>query len=470
MCNLIFTDPSTNRPTLSPSTKPTSSPTSNPTVIPSKIPSLAPTFIPSEFPTFIQSESLTFIPSESPTSMPSKYPTASPTEHTIVYIVTITISFPFQINSTDTRLLHLLTNASSDLCVGHVNLTYTNNVQSTIATYTILSCDHESQTKLVLRVMDNQQLQKKILQEIGNFTGFNVNISILDNGEPVDVPSSTFITSQASTRASHQWFWVMIGILLALACSCFISISLTIGVYRKLRMQRLPKDVDTMCTDVTQQTITKMEPKRQMSVSLQKVDFNDQLSANMDDTSIPQKVAISSIAQISSHRKTIPAAIHVAGAPVGALRCADDGHENLGNDEIAIVTSGDIPDFIVVSDDESAGYTKVTADIATPEVLASEFRTPTVGAPVDHKTNYEVMQFWIKHTVGLAQYYKLFIEYGYESLDFVKEINSRDHLKEIGINLREHQTKLLSEIARLKLIDDKENINEYMLRQMMKEM
>ena len=51
-------------------------------------------------------------------------------------------------------------------------------------------------------------------------------------------------------------------------------------------------------------------------------------------------------------------------------------------------------------------------------------------------------------------------------MHFVKEINTRDELKEIGIVLAGHQTKLLSEIARLKSIEEKQDINEYILQQM----
>ena len=98
--------------------------------------------------------------------------------------------------------------------------------------------------------------------------------------------------------------------------------------------------------------------------------------------------------------------------------------------------------------------------------LITELRTQTKGTTVDHKTDYEVMKFWLEHTVGLPQYYELLIGNGYESLGFVKEIDSRDQLKEIGIILTEHQTKLLSDIEPLKLIEGKENINKYMLRQM----
>ena len=212
-------------------------------------------------------------------------------------------------------------------------------------------------------------------------------------------------------------------------------------------------------------------------MSISKIDFDDELFSNKDNTKIVQNSEISSIRKISENCKPLPAAIHVVGAPDDKLIYGDDEHQTIGgSDEIVIVTSRDVTDFIVTGDDETRGHTKGTSDMVISGEITGEFynvhinkydlRTQAEGATVDHKTDNEVVQFWLEHTVGLPQYYNLLIENGYESLDSVKEIDGRDQLKEIGIDLREHQTKLLSEIARLKLIEDKENINEFLLRQM----
>ena len=68
------------------------------------------------------------------------------------------------------------------------------------------------------------------------------------------------------------------------------------------------------------------------------------------------------------------------------------------------------------------------------------------------RTDSEIMRDWLENVVGLPEYYQLLVGYGYESLHLVKEID-RNEMKEIGIMLRAHQTKLLAEIKRLKMKD-----------------
>ena len=61
---------------------------------------------------------------------------------------------------------------------------------------------------------------------------------------------------------------------------------------------------------------------------------------------------------------------------------------------------------------------------------------------------------WLEVTVCLPQYYEVFVKNGYESLDFIKEINDREELEVIGIMLLGHQTKFLAEIKRLNAFFD----------------
>lgn len=68
---------------------------------------------------------------------------------------------------------------------------------------------------------------------------------------------------------------------------------------------------------------------------------------------------------------------------------------------------------------------------------------------------------WIKNTVGFRDcgYENSFMVNGYDSLDIIKEITTKDELKEIGITLKGHQTKIMAEIRRLRLNCDVEMVD-----------
>ena len=62
--------------------------------------------------------------------------------------------------------------------------------------------------------------------------------------------------------------------------------------------------------------------------------------------------------------------------------------------------------------------------------------------------NDEVKQ-WLVEKVELAQYYDAFFNNGYTSLHIIKSISNKQDLIEIGITLKGHQTKIMSEIKKL---------------------
>ena len=66
-------------------------------------------------------------------------------------------------------------------------------------------------------------------------------------------------------------------------------------------------------------------------------------------------------------------------------------------------------------------------------------------------SNEDIMRQWFEKDVGLMEYYKLFIENGFNDLSVVKEIRM-EHLKEIGIKKLGHRIKILQEIAKLSSI------------------
>ena len=62
----------------------------------------------------------------------------------------------------------------------------------------------------------------------------------------------------------------------------------------------------------------------------------------------------------------------------------------------------------------------------------------------------EMVAKWLGETVGLYRYYSCFVENGYESLDFIKEISNNEELVAVGITIKDHQIKLMRHINSLK--------------------
>lgn len=67
------------------------------------------------------------------------------------------------------------------------------------------------------------------------------------------------------------------------------------------------------------------------------------------------------------------------------------------------------------------------------------------------------VKLWLENDVELPQYYDNFINYGYESLRFIKEISTKEQLEDIGVVIKGHQTKLMAEIAKLSMMEDNHN-------------
>ena len=62
----------------------------------------------------------------------------------------------------------------------------------------------------------------------------------------------------------------------------------------------------------------------------------------------------------------------------------------------------------------------------------------------------EELKYWLSNIVELPDYYDLFIQNGYETLELVKEIEDKQKLRDIGIVYKGHQYVILAEIWKLK--------------------
>ena len=64
--------------------------------------------------------------------------------------------------------------------------------------------------------------------------------------------------------------------------------------------------------------------------------------------------------------------------------------------------------------------------------------------------NLKIVDVWLKSVVELPQFYSFFVENGYESLDFIREIKHESELIEIGIESSSHRDKIMTAIKKLK--------------------
>ena len=68
---------------------------------------------------------------------------------------------------------------------------------------------------------------------------------------------------------------------------------------------------------------------------------------------------------------------------------------------------------------------------------------------VERMRKREMVRMWLEDTVELPQYYPVFVQNGYESMDIIKEISNAEELKEIGVGIEAHRSHLHREIQKI---------------------
>ena len=100
------------------------------------------------------------------------------------------------------------------------------------------------------------------------------------------------------------------------------------------------------------------------------------------------------------------------------------------------------------SDDKPVGAQKATNLISDNSTTI--ITTTTGGRDVVNRVDDRVgIKQWLD-TIHLSQYLNHFIQNGYESLHFIREIDNKSQLEEIGILLAGHKTKLMVAIRELR--------------------
>eukprot|EP01084_Bolivina_argentea_P035218 65334_1 len=69
---------------------------------------------------------------------------------------------------------------------------------------------------------------------------------------------------------------------------------------------------------------------------------------------------------------------------------------------------------------------------------------------VEVTTKNKKVSNWFNNDVGLSEYYETFMKHGYNNLNTIKLISSKQDLEEMEIKMKGHQTMLMFEIQKLK--------------------
>ena len=94
------------------------------------------------------------------------------------------------------------------------------------------------------------------------------------------------------------------------------------------------------------------------------------------------------------------------------------------------------------------GVEAMKAEIAALKAEVRRLKGHKGNVSMKTDNNMSVKQ-WLSEKVGLPQYSDLFVQNGYESLEFIKAITNKEQLSDIGIVLKGHQTVIMAKIQEL---------------------
>jgi len=108
----------------------------------------------------------------------------------------------------------------------------------------------------------------------------------------------------------------------------------------------------------------------------------------------------------------------------------------------SLETDNHLQHWLEITESASTATTALSAlsgQSAIPNAAVSEFRE-----------GRRELKRWLVEEVGLAMYYTTFVVNGYESLRFIQDIEIEEELEELGIVLKGHKRRIMTEIDRLK--------------------
>eukprot|EP01084_Bolivina_argentea_P139236 244949_1 len=111
-------------------------------------------------------------------------------------------------------------------------------------------------------------------------------------------------------------------------------------------------------------------------------------------------------------------------------------------------------DILKIKNDIKIIQNKQETDKKILMLKINEMKNSKIEEEIKEDDQKQIIREWLSSVVGLEQYYDIFIKNGYESLEFIKNIESKGELWDIGIKLKGHQTHILAEIKKLNSEND----------------
>eukprot|EP01084_Bolivina_argentea_P275751 470349_1 len=341
-------------------------------------------------------------------------PTSNPTETTnvtTIYAISITMIFQYVVDENDKeQILEIFSyfinntytenNANHD-CIGDdetFDIEIFSNIENTIVNMTILTCDTVSRNH-ILKAFANETLQKTLItkaDEKGIFIDIE-QIEVLIVGDIIFERDAQVLmeTSSApivhrntiSDKSKHNTTIALIVIAIVI----FVCVLIVCAFY-----------------------VVKMKKEMELKGT----------TSNMR--------ALQSVSSIENG-----VALQITNVQTTNGSVTTDGLEKLTNkstNEIETCYTNATNDFDGTSEDITPGNLNVSS---TPK----------------DDVNFEQMELklWLKHVkVDFEMYYDVFVTNGYESIKFIKELSDVSELKDIGIEVKEHQIELMKAIDELK--------------------
>ena len=96
---------------------------------------------------------------------------------------------------------------------------------------------------------------------------------------------------------------------------------------------------------------------------------------------------------------------------------------------------------------QQANVKMINNNITTLMRIDSQTQSQCNQVPTGNES--DAIKMWLRDTVQLPQYYDIFIENGFDTMDNILCISDRNVLKDIGVNKIGHQMKIISDIKKL---------------------
>eukprot|EP01084_Bolivina_argentea_P274665 468213_1 len=383
------------------------------------------------------------------TTSTSDAPLPTPNDILITYGVTITISFQYDLNNSSLNISEInsiliaITEKIIENEIDNVDIcTDSNNynisvVQTEVTTITarVLVCNQDDQNILIAQFDTN--LHTEFINE------FNKDKNILIDKTSIDLDVDTIYKHNIETsiivtdinyindNEDGNKFILTIILILVLFVLCVICALLGYKTY-KLKGKRISKRNSDMIASqlhLTQLHLTQLQiPSCSPTMTGAYTKTISEIFDAMNDGKSPEI--------ISSDSKMMISVINTKNMIIN--EDIDSENELEFKSELVVTNT-------VTSEDNKQNENDIENDI--DEKLDWTPGLQFVTMSNDNMDRYEIRQ-WLD-IIDLSQYENNFIENGYESMNFIKEITTITQLNDIGIDNIEHQNKIISNLKTL---------------------